>query len=311
MVPDMTIPDVHSYDHLVDRAKSAVGANGPRRAVLIAPKFADDIEALARARDEQLIKATVIGEVDAVMKMAAEVKVSLDGIDLQSAADRGEAVDKAVRLVDDGAADMLINGGATAAEILGLLFQSDVFVEGRRFVSHIAVIKPERYRKLIMLTDSAVNARVNLKVKMSLIENVISFAGKIGMAQPRIALLAAVEAVYPQMEVTTEAAIIAKMAERHQIKGGFVDGPLSFDVAVDMEAAHAKGVTTSEVAGQADAMVAPHIEVANGIYKAMSLYGPAEIGGVVVGGKVPLSLPSRSDRADGRFRSIVLACLAV
>ena len=171
------------------------------------------------------------------------------------------------------------------------------------------MIKPGKYPKLLFLTDSAVVVAPDLTTKLSLISNLVSVAGAVGIKNPRIAVLAAVEAVYPQMPATLDGAVLAKMCDRRQIKGAVVDGPLSFDIAVDIDAARAKGVTTSPVAGQADGMLAPNIEVANGIYNAMTLYGDNEVGGVLVGGRVPVAMHSRADNAGARFNSILLSVL--
>lgn len=136
------------------------------------------------------------------------------------------------------------------------------------------------------------------------------FLKYIGIDNPRIAIITAVEAIYLQMPATTDAAILAKMAERSQIKGARVDGPLSFDVAIYMLAASSKGIQNSPVAGQADAMVASTIKVAQSIYNAMSLYGKCDIGGVIVGGRVPVAINSWADSQSARFNSIVLAFLS-
>ena len=155
-----------------------------------------------------------------------------------------------------------------------------------------------------------------LKCKLALINNAVAFAGKVGLDLPRVALIAAVEVVYTQMQVTMDAAVIAKMGERKQIEGAFVDGPLSFDVAISTEVAHskgiaeAKGITNSPVAGQADILIAPNIETANGIYKAVGLYGKAEVGGVICGGKTPVILSSRSETVKNRLNSIVLGVIS-
>jgi phosphate butyryltransferase len=159
------------------------------------------------------------------------------------------------------------------------------------------------------LTDGAVWPEPDLPRKIDLIFNLVSVSRALGLDRPRIAVVAAVEAIYPQMPVTLDAAVLAKMAERGQIRGALVDGPLSYDVAVDMEAAQAKGIRHSAVAGQADAMLASSIEVANGVYLAMSLYGRCDIGGVIAGGLVPVAASFPSDSLSSRFHSILLAIL--
>ena len=125
-----------------------------------------------------------------------------------------------------------------------------------------------------------------------------------------MAILAAVEVIYPQMTATMDAAIISKMSDRGQIKGAYIDGPLSFDCAVDMFAAESKGLKESKVAGQADIMLSPNIETANAVYRAMAFYGGAQIGGILVGGCVPVALGTRSDSLETKFNSIVLGVMA-
>ena len=142
-----------------------------------------------------------------------------------------------------------------------------------------------------------------------MVNNLIAVGNRIGIDTPRVAVLAAVEVVYPQMPATIDGAVLGKMSERNQIKGGFVDGPLSFDCAVDPVAAESKGITNSEVAGRANAMLAPNIDTAHGVYKAMALYGNARVGGVIYGGRVPVALAARSDSAENILNSIALAVL--
>ena len=284
----MTIPDVHSFEQIVARAKEK-SATKPARAVLVDTSDAEMVSAFEKAAGEKLIEPVSIAETKDANKVAT--------VALQMAA--------------GGEVDLIVKGGFPHIEFLRQMLDRTVPFVGRgKLVSHIGVIDTKKYGKLLFITDAGLTVQPDLKQKLVLIQNAAGFAAKIGVEMPRVALLAAVEVIYPQMPVTTDAAILAKMSERKQIKGCLVDGPLSFDVAIDMAAAHSKGITSSEVAGQADILVASTIETAHGIYTAMSLYGKAEIGGVVVGGKVPVALASRSDSASNKYRSIALAILA-
>jgi phosphate butyryltransferase len=221
------------------------------------------------------------------------------------------AAQAAAKMAQDGEIGLIITDqSATESAVPVLLDESLNLVAKGKTVSHVAVLKPEKYKKLMFLSDGLVVPQPDLKTKLGMIQNIIGVAGVVGVDQPRIALLAAVEVVYPQMPVTMEAAVISKMAERGQVKGAYVDGPLSFDVAMDMLAAYEKGITSSQVAGQADGFLAPNIEVAGGVYIAMTVYGHCEAGGVVAGARVPIATAGYTDSVETRFNSILLGVLA-
>ena len=309
MPPKMQVPEVHSFDAIVRRAKAKASADEPR-AALVGPAQSDVIRALGKALSGGMIKPVIIGNKASLRKNAEELGIDLDRVNFVDVSEPREAVRTAAHMAEAGEIDLIIQGQTPAAEMLPLLFAKDLnFRPPGKTVSYVAVLKPEKYAKLLMLTDGAVVIQPDLKTKLDLIRNLVFVSERIGIVKPRIAVVGAVEVIYPQMPVTMEAAVLSKMAERGQIKGAHVDGPLSFDVAVDMFAAHTKGITDSPVAGQADAVVAPVIGVANGIYNAMSLYGNCELGGVVVGGRVPVALNSCADSQKARFNSIALAVL--
>lgn len=309
LLPEMNIPEVHTFEQIRARAK-AKASSKRLRAAFIAPTDPDMVRAAARACDDGLISVVGIGERCALDMVCEAERVSLTPEEFIQSHDIVESVNLAGKMAAAGEIDLIIKGKLLTSDLLKLLFQSESqFLIKDRTVSHVAVLKPERYKKLLLLTDGAVVVLPDLKRKLDLIANLVKVSQGIGISTPRVSLLAAVEVVYPQMPVTMEAAIISKMAERGQIKGALVDGPLSFDVSVDMFAAHSKGVKNSQVAGQADAMVAPNIETANGIYKAMAMYGHCQMGGIVIGGSVPVAVGSRSDTADGKYNCIALAVL--
>ncbi|MBD3402535.1 phosphate butyryltransferase [candidate division GN15 bacterium] len=310
MSQEVNIPEVHSYSQILQRAKDKTREQRVR-AALVDVSDINILKAFARAEAEGLIDAIVFGDKALFQKICDEHGIQFENVQMEHAFQRDLAVINAAKMAFDQKLDLIVKGRVFTADMLTVLFDlGSYFTSKEQCVSHVAVLKPERYDKLLLLSDSAVIVQPDLKTKLMMVRNLIDVAHLIGIDKPRVSVLAAVESVYPQMPVTTDAAVLSKMAERGQIKSCYLDGPLSFDISVDMFAAHAKGVVQSEVAGQADAMLAPHIEVANGIYKAMSLFGRCETGGVIVGGRVPIALGSRVDSAESKFNSIVLGVLA-
>jgi phosphate butyryltransferase len=308
-IPDVHIPDVHSWPQIIERARTLT-AKEPIRAALVDISDLDMLKAFAKAVADGLIEPTVFGDKNLFQKLCDEQEIAFDSPKIEHAYHKDLAVINAAKLAFDGRIDLLVKGRTVTADMLKALFDLGAYyVSKGTAVTHVAVMKPEKYPKLLLLSDSAVIVEPDLRRKLSIIENLVGVGKCLGIDDLRVAVLAAVEVVYPQMPVTIDAAVLAKMSDRRQTKGAIVDGPLSFDVAVDMPAAHAKGVTNSPVAGQADALLAPNIEVANGVYKAMSLYTQCEIGGVIVGGRVPIAIGSRVDTVESKYDSIVLGVL--
>ncbi|MCM2271355.1 MAG: phosphate acyltransferase [candidate division Zixibacteria bacterium] len=309
MQTEVTIPDIHRFDQIFVRAKEKAGRE-KIRAALVTPTEPDMLRAVAKMAQEGMLEPILIGAQDQFEAACGEHAIEFPPGEFVEIADTSEAVAKTCDMIQAGKINLIVKGRIMTGDLLKMLFLPDSgFASKDKIVSHVAVMKPEKYSKLLMVTDGAVNILPDLKTKLALIDNLVRVGSSIGLANPRIALLAAVEVIYPQMPVTMEAAIIAKMWERGQIKGAIVDGPLSFDCAVDMVAAHSKGIKNSQVAGQADALVAPNLETANGIYKGMALYGKCQMGGIIVGGKLPIALGSRSDSWEGKFNSLLLGIL--
>lgn len=291
-------------------ARAAVAASGPCRVAVVCPDDPAMMTAIEQAATAGLIAPTLIGDAMSLGRARDMVSTGFR-VDTVTVPDWRNAVTVAAERVRHGGDKFLAKGKLLTSDFLGELFApSTGFVLKSKLISHIAVLKPERYDKLLLVSDGGVTVQPTLEMKLSILQNMIAVSRLIGVPNPRIAAVAAVEVVYPQMPVTTDAAILAKMSDRGQIKGGIVDGPLSFDVAVNPEAAEAKGVTRSDVAGQADALLAPNIETGNGIYKAMALFGRCRMGGVIVGGRAPIAIGSRSDTAEGKYNSLLLGLLA-
>ncbi len=303
------IPGVSTFEHLSERARRKARRVCPR-AALVVPSVQGWLSAFDRAIREQLIDPIVIGDEELCREKCAEYGIGLPGARIIDINEPDKAFRVAAQMAVRGELDLIVKGRGATVEFLSILLERETgFVPKGSTLSHVGAIKPEAYRKLLLLTDAGVIPNPDLKTKLALIANLGKAAALLGLEKPRVAVLAAVEAIYPQMPVTIEAAVLAKMYDRGQITEAIVDGPLSFDCAIDMDAAHAKGLKESPVAGQADALLAPNIETANGIFKSLALYGKSETGGILTGGKVPVALGNRWDSPLTRYHSIVLAVL--
>jgi phosphotransacetylase len=304
----MNIPNVHSFDHLLHRARQL---KRPPRTALVVPSAQEWLAAFDQAIREGIVEPTIIGDEELFNRHKAKFGLELPGAKIIDINQPAMAMMTAAQMAARDEIDLIVKGRGSTRDVLTLLLSKESgFVPRGKILSHIGVMKPEKYPKLLMISDAAVVPQPDLKTKIALVNNCRWFCEAIGIAKPRVAMLAAVEAIYPQMPVTTEAAVLAKMYERGQIKGVYLDGPLSFDCAIDSAAALSKGIKDSPVAGQVDVMIAPNLETANGVYKSMALYGRADVGGLLVGGRVPVTLGNKWDSMQTRFHGIVLGVLA-
>ncbi len=305
------LPLIHDFELVRKRVDDAVASHGKPRTALVVPHEAVMATSFRKAVEAELVEPFVIGDETLFRKDADRHGIDPDKVHLIDINQPDKAILAAAQMAANGELDLIVAGRISTEEWLaGLTGKESRFLDRGQSLTHVAVMKPERYEKLLFLTDALVTTGQDLVTMVKVTTNAISLAVKVGIERPKVALLAAVEVVYPQMEATTTAAVLAKMNDRGQIRGADVDGPLSFDVAIDMEAALGKGVTNSAVAGQADVLVAPSIEAANGIYKAITLYGSSEAGGVIYGGRLPVVLPLECDTEENQFRSLLLGILA-
>jgi phosphotransacetylase len=211
-------------------------------------------------------------------------------------------------MVRDGEAEMLMKGSLHTDELLHEVMKKEGGLRTERRLSHCFLIAVPTYPRPIVVTDAVINILPTLEEKSDICQNAIELAHSIGIAQPKVAVLSAVETVTPKIPSTIEAAALCKMAERGQIKGGLVDGPLAFDNAIDEDAAQTKGIV-SPVAGQADILVVPNLEAGNMLAKQLTFMSDAEAAGIVIGARVPIILTSRADSVHARLASAALAVL--
>ncbi|MGB9780737.1 phosphate butyryltransferase [Caldanaerobacter sp.] len=283
--------------------------NLPPKVIAVAQAADEDVlEAIKEAHEKGIVRAILVGDKEKIERIASSIGMSLKDHEIVEAKSNLDACREAVRLVNEGKADILMKGLVQTAEILKVVLDKEIGLRTGRTLSHVAVFESP-YERLILLTDAAMNIAPDLKVKIDIILNAIDVAKQIGIDAPRVAILGAVETVNPDMQATLDAAILSKMSERGQIKGAIIDGPLALDNALSIEAARHKGIV-SPVAGNADILVVPDIEAGNILYKAITYIAQREIAGIIMGAKKPIVLTSRADSSDAKFNSIMLASLA-
>ena len=309
MTSKMEIPAVSSFEQIAVLAVKKAALKQPR-AALVVPSETDALPAFVDAVRRGLISPLVIGDERRFQKSAEGLQIDVSDYRVIDINQPEMALKTAAKMAVAGEIDLIVPGRFTPEEVVATLLGTDLgFVAPGRIVSHVGVLKPAKYPKLLLITDGLVHEQPDLKVKIDLLGNLAKTAKALGIANPRTAVVTAVEAIYPQMPATTDGATLAKMCDRGQIKGVRVDGPLSFDIAVDFFAAESKGITGSEVAGQADAILASTRYVAQGVCQALCLFAQCETGGVLTGGRVPVAVNFVSESATSRFNSILLAVL--
>jgi phosphate butyryltransferase len=296
---------ITTLDQVVERVK---GKATKRLAVAVA-EDPHTIEAVGRAVKEKLVHATLTGDEKAIKKVAAEAGIDTGLFEIVHEPDKAKALSLAIAKVRAGQADFLMKGLLDSSiYIRGIIDKEKGLLPPGKLLSHVTVIQAPAWKKLIICGDVAVIPAPDLEAKIAILNYAIAVAHKLEIEKPKAVLLSAVEKVNPKMPSTTESAIIAKMADRGQIKGAIVDGPLALDVAFSAESAKIKGLV-SPVAGDADILIFPSIEAGNIFFKACTYLAKAELGAVVAGATCPCVLTSRGDSEDTKFYSIALASL--
>jgi phosphate acetyltransferase/phosphate butyryltransferase len=279
----------------------------PEPAAIVHPCTPAALEAALAAAEAGLILPILIGPEAKIRHAAEQAGKNIALLTLVGAAHSHDAAEKAVALARSGEARLLIKGSLHTDELMGAVVAPEGLRTERR-ISHAFVMDVPGRRRPLIITDAAVNIAPTLEEKADIVRNAIDLAHVIGIERPRVALLAAIETVNPAMPATIDAAALCKMADRGQICGGILDGPLALDIAVSETAAQEKGIV-SEVAGRAEILVVPNIEAGNMLAKELTFLGGADAAGVVLGARVPIVLPSRADSAISRLASSALGVL--
>jgi phosphate acetyltransferase len=255
-----------------------------------------------------LIAPILVGPSAKIAAVAKSAKLDLAGVEIVDVAHSHDAAARAVQMVREGKAELLMKGSLHSDELLAAVVSREGLRTGRR-ISHVFIMDVPTYHKVLIVTDAAINIAPNLVDKVDICQNAIDLAISLGLEAPKVAILAAVETVNPSMPATIDAAALCKMAERGQIQGGILDGPLAFDNAISAEAAKIKGIR-SPVAGDPDILLVPNLEAGNMLAKQLSFLAHADSAGLVLGARVPVILTSRADNVRSRIASCAVAVLA-
>ena len=294
---------VKNFDELIKEAQAQ-----PARTVSVA--VAQDkavLEAVKNAADLGFIKPVLVGDAKKIEEITASI--GFKGYELVDAADEAEAVEKAVTLVHDKKADVLMKGLVNTAVYMRSVLNKEYGLRKGRLLSLLAVYELPQYHKLIYCSDSGINVAPDLAQKKDIMINVLEAMNNIGFADPKTAILTANEMVDPKVTSTVDAAALVEMVEKGEISKCIAEGPIAFDVAFDKEAAAHKGID-SKIAGDVDLLIFPNIEAGNIMGKSWLRFNGAKWAGIVLGATAPVILGSRSDTPEIKINSIALACLS-
>ncbi len=292
------------YDRLLLRAKELP----PLPTAVAHPCDESSLTGAVDAARMGLIAPLLVGPAAKITAVAEKFKVDVSGLEIVDAPHSQAAAARAVELVREGRAEALMKGSLHSDELMGEVVKRDTGLRTARRISHCFVMDAPEYAEALIITDAAVNIAPTLDDKVHIVQNAIDLAHALGLAEVRVAILSAMETVNSKVPSTIEAAALCKMADRGQITGGILDGPLALDNAISVEAASIKGIR-SPVAGRANVLVAPDLEAGNMLAKSLSFLAGADAAGIVLGARVPIILTSRADTVTTRLASCAVASL--
>jgi phosphotransacetylase len=301
----MTQTGTGKYERLLERCRGLA----PIPTAVAWPCDATSLAGAIDASTQGLITPILVGPAAKIAEVAKAHKIDVGRTEIVDVGESHAAAARAAQLVREGKAELLMKGSLHSDEILGAVVAKESGLRAGRRLSHVFLMDVPTYHKPLLVTDGAINIAPTLEDKVDICQNAIDLAKAFGVERPKVAILAAVETVNSRMPATLDAAALCKMAERGQIKGGVLDGPLAFDNAISKDAAKTKGIV-SEVAGDPDILVAPDLEAGNMVAKQLSFLANADSAGLVLGARVPVILTSRADSLRSRIASCAVAVLA-
>ncbi|WP_422002063.1 bifunctional enoyl-CoA hydratase/phosphate acetyltransferase [Roseovarius mucosus] len=303
-LPGLIVQRHRHFEKLLKRAEPLE----PLVTAVVCPEEVNSLGGALRARAHTLIAPILIGDPIRIAAAAQALEADLTGIEIIAEPDPEAAARRAVALVQAGRAGAVMKGHLHTDQLLRAVLDKAAGLRTARRLTHIFVMDVPGLAHLLLVTDAAINITPDLRAKMDIVQNAIDLALSLGIEMPKVGVLSAVETVNPDLPSSIDAALLSKMAERGQITGGLVDGPLAMDNAVDMAAARTKGLS-SPVAGRADILVVPNLDAGNMLAKQLTYLAHAEAAGVVLGARVPIILNSRADDDMARLASCAVAAL--
>jgi phosphate acetyltransferase len=292
------------YERLIARAKEFP----PVSTVVVYPCDETSLHGATGAAAAGLIAPILVGPAEKIRAVAQTHGLNISGFEIVNTANSEEAAAKGVELIHKAKGELLMKGSLHTDELMRAVTASATGLRTARRISHVFVMDVPGYAETLFITDAAINIFPDLDAKRDIIQNAIDLHVEVGLGPPRVAILSAVETVTAKIPSTIDAAALCKMADRGQISGGILDGPLAFDNAVDLEAAKIKGIR-SEVAGRAQILIVPDLEAGNMLAKNLSFMSKADAAGIVLGARVPIILTSRADSVRTRMASCAAAAL--
>lgn len=292
------------YEQLLKRCKNLK----PVATAVAHPCEASALSGAIEAADKGLIAPILVGPKARIESVAKSARIDLSGCEIVDAPHSHASATKAVELVREAKAELLMKGSLHTDELMAAVVARDGGLRTGRRISHVFVMDVPNYHKVLVITDAAINIAPTLEDKADICQNAIDLCTALGLKKPKVAILAAVETVTTKMPATIDAASLCKMAERKQITAGILDGPLAFDNAISKEAAKIKGID-SDVAGDPDILLAPDLEAGNILAKQLTFLAKADSAGLVLGARVPIILTSRADSVRSRIASCAVAML--
>lgn len=292
---------IRTFNQLLEAALE----RGPKRVAIVGAGQRQTLHAARIARGMGLAQCILFDEPARLETVADAEGVDLDGMEIVEQGNMVDAAYEAVAMIHAGQADLLMNGRALPVELMQAALDGEKGLRIGKLISDVSLFEIPDVDRLILISDVAIIVSPGLAQKVAIVQNAIDTAIELGIEQPKVAILAATEMVNPEMPANMDAANLSKMAERGQIRGGIVDGPLALDNAMSLKAAQMKGIT-SRVAGQADVLITPDVESGNILAKALSYFARGRMAGVGVAAKCPIVMPSRSDPPEQKLMSLAL-----
>jgi len=293
----------------LDQMIGAVAAKPRKRVVVAYGQDSHTLGAVSDAVDRGIVNATLVGDEKTIVAVCRELNIPPDKFQIVPVAEEMAAAVRAVDIVREGGADLIMKGLVSTDKYLrAILNKERGLVPPGAIISHVTVVEPPTYPKLIIAGDVAIIPQPDFNQKVAITKYLVHAAHSLGIEMPKVAVIAATEKVNAKMPACTDAALLTKMAERGQIPGCIIDGPLAIDLAIDPDSVAIKGVSTP-IAGQADCLVFPNIESGNVFYKTCTKFAKAELGAIVVGTTKPVVLSSRGDSEMTKLYSLALAVL--
>jgi phosphate acetyltransferase len=302
-----TVSKIHRHEKY-ERLIAIAQRLDPLPTAVAQPCDESSLRGAIEAKNAGLITPILIGPKERVIEIARTLDLNLDGIELVDVPHSHAAAAKAVEIVRAGKAEMLMKGNLHSDELLGAVTSRETGLRTGRRISHVFVMDVPTHSQTLFVTDAAVNIAPDLMAKRDIVQNAIDLYAALGLGKPKVAILSAVETVTTAIPSTIDAAALCKMADRGQITGGELDGPLAFDNAISLAAARVKGIK-SPVAGHAQILVVPDLEAGNMLAKNLTFISNADAAGIVLGAKVPVILTSRADNVRTRLASCAIAKL--